>query len=395
MHKPADMEFITGNAQTIERMPKLQARRPFAVETVAFLNALSGRLMRHKTYADVVTFGFWCRKAALLGYKKSYDDLDVRLGRGVVFHIAPSNVAVNFAYSLAAGLLAGNANIIRLPSKDFTQTSIICNEINQVLESGHETLAPYICMIKYPSGSTAVTERLSAICDCRVIWGGDATISEIRRSPLKPRAIEITFADRHSLLVVDADAYLQIDDKASVARHFYNDTLLSDQNACTSPRIIVWLGKHKQQAKDVFWKQIEELAVKQYEIAPAQAVGKLHAAYKVAACKPVRFESGLGARIYRFQVDKLDSDLMDFKHNSGFFFEYDASELDEILPVCDGKCQTVTYLGVNRDDLTAFLRAAAPKGIDRAVPVGKSMDFGLVWDGCDLIRTLSRRYVIE
>ncbi|NLH01534.1 MAG: acyl-CoA reductase, partial [Clostridiales bacterium] len=132
-----------------------------------------------------------------------------------------------------------------------------------------------------------------------------------------------------------------------------------------------------------------------YEIAPAQAVGKLHAAYKAAAYKPVRFQGGLGARNYRFQVEKLDPDLMDFKHNSGFFFEYDANELNEILPVCNEKCQTLTYLGMNRDDLSDFLRTAAPKGIDRVVPVGKSMDFGLVWDGYDLIRTLSRRYVIE
>lgn len=40
-------------------------------------------------------------------------------GRGVAFHIAPSNVAVNFAFSLAAGLLTGNANIVRLSSKPF------------------------------------------------------------------------------------------------------------------------------------------------------------------------------------------------------------------------------------------------------------------------------------
>lgn len=41
----------------------------------------------------------------------------------------------------------------------------------------------------------------------RVIWGGDATIKEIRRAALLPRATEITFADRYSLAVIDADYY--------------------------------------------------------------------------------------------------------------------------------------------------------------------------------------------
>ena len=38
--------------------------------------------------------------------KKEYKkDESLRLGRGIIFHIAPSNVPINFAYSLVAGLL--------------------------------------------------------------------------------------------------------------------------------------------------------------------------------------------------------------------------------------------------------------------------------------------------
>ena len=65
------------------------------------------------------------RCAALLAEKAKYDDAELRLGKGVVFHIAPSNVPVNFAFSFAAGLLAGNANIVRIPSKDFEQVQIM------------------------------------------------------------------------------------------------------------------------------------------------------------------------------------------------------------------------------------------------------------------------------
>lgn len=42
----------------------------------------------------------------------------------------------------------------------------------------------------------------------------------------------------------------------------------------------------------------------------------------------------------------------------------------------------------------AFIEEVRPKGIDRIAPIGKSMDFALVWDGYDLIREMSRKQSI-
>ena len=73
----------------------------------------------------------------------------------------------------------------------------------------------------YPSAVTKkeITDAFSALCNVRVIWGGDATIAEIRKSPLPPRSNEITFADRHSAAVINADSYLAADNKAAIIRH--------------------------------------------------------------------------------------------------------------------------------------------------------------------------------
>jgi hypothetical protein len=56
--------------------------------------------------------------------------------------------------------------------------------------------------------------------------------------------------------------------------------------------------------------------------------------------------------------------------------------------------QTLTYFGIGREEFRDFLEKARPAGIDRIVPMGKSMDFALVWDGYDLIRQMSRRITI-
>ena len=366
---------------------------PFHDSVLDFFNDLSKQLTKVREYSDVMTFGFWCRKASLQKQKMAYDDLDLRLGKGVVFHSTPSNVPVNFAFSFAAGLLAGNANIVRLPGRDFEQVTIIVDAVNELLAGAHKVLAPYLCFVKYPPDK-ALHDQYSSLCDVRVLWGGDGTIHELRQSPLKPRATEITFADRYSIAAIHADAYLEAQDKSAIAQAFYNDTYFTDQNACTAPRIIYWLGKEKEAAKEAFWAHARALAQEKYTLMPVQAVGKLAAFYKAAAHTPLSLTDVQDCYVTRMGVKNADDGLMRFKYNSGFYFEQDIDELKDILPICGDRLQTLTYYGLSREELTAFLEEYRPKGIDRAVPMGKSMDFTLVWDGYDLIRQMSRKIMV-
>lgn len=384
-----ELTYVVGTPETVEEMRGVSSMIPFSDKAVTFLNAVSAKLLKTgKAYSDVVTFAFWCRKAALLTEKAKYDTNELRLGRGIAFHSTPSNVPVNCAFSFAAGLLAGNPNIVRLPAKPYAQVDLICAAVKEALDEQPE-MKPYVVFVKFPPVQE-IADYFSGICASRIVWGGDMTIAEMRKSPLPPRAKEITFADRHSILVLNADAVLKAENIDRLAQDFYNDTFFSDQNACTSPRIIVWTGKDKQAAKDKFWTAAHKLVADKYTLAPVQAVGKLAALYRAAADREVRLEPYADNFIYRVKVEKLDDKLPDLKYNSGFFFEYDAENLTEIASVCTNKCQTMTYYGLSKDDIAGFIRSVAPQGVDRAVPMGKSMDFTLVWDGYDLIRDLSR-----
>lgn len=384
-----ELQYVIGNTETVKQMQNVRPLRPFDDAVISFFNDLSVVLRTNREYSDVATFGFWCRKAALLKEKGKYDDVDERFGKGIVFHSTPSNVPVNFAFSFATGLLAGNANIVRLPGKPFEQVNIISNAVKQLLETKHQNMAPYIVFVKFPPVKE-ITDTFSAICNVRVIWGGDMTVAELRQSKIPARTIEITFADRHSIAVIDADAYLEAERKDTIIQNFYNDTYFSDQNACTAPRIIFWQGEKKEEAKADFWNRVHEKTVKEYTLAPVQSVGKLNAMYSVASQKKVHVEKSVDMFITRIDVDKIDKDLMNYKYNSGFYFEKDIDNLKEIVDVCDVRCQTLIYYGVKEEDFRTFLEEARPIGIDRIVPMGKSMDFALVWDGYDLIRQMSR-----
>lgn len=386
----AGLEYIVGNDETIKNMPSVPALPPFAEPVISFFNDLSKLIMKKgRGFSDVMTFGFWCRKGALMQEKDKYIDLDRRLGRGIVFHSTPSNVPVNCAFSFAAGLLAGNANIVRLPAKDFPQVRIICECINELLETTHPDMAPYICMVKFPP-SKEIQDIFSMMCHNRVVWGGDATIAEIRQSPLQPRANEVNFADRYSFLVIDGPSFLAAEDKDKVIVNFYNDTYFSDQNACTAPRIVIWINDKENKSKDLFWEKVYAYASENYKIAPVQTIGKISALYKAAANLDLAGVSVKAPFVTRLKVDELNDNIMNYRYNSGFFYEYDADSLTDLLPIANVKSQTVTYFGLTREQIIKFVNEDHPKGIDRFVPMGKSMDFTLVWDGYDLITTLSR-----
>ncbi len=108
---------------------------PYEESLCEFLYELSSTLFASKeaaAYPDIMAFAFWCRKANIAKLKADFGDRRTRLGLGLVFHIAPSNVPVNFAFSFAFGLLSGNANIVRVPSRPFPQTDIICDTVDQL-----------------------------------------------------------------------------------------------------------------------------------------------------------------------------------------------------------------------------------------------------------------------
>ena len=390
MQPNIDVAYEIGDAQLLAELPNLGAL-PVCVEEAVALLAETARILLKDTevrrYPDVVTWAFWCREASVRSRMSVYLG-ERRRGRGMVFHIAPSNVAVNFAYSFVAGLLAGNANVVRLPSRDFRQTALICNALRMALERV-PTLRPYVIFVRY-GHERAVNDVLSALCTTRVIWGGDAAIRELRHSELPPRANEITFADRYSVAVFDADAYLAAEDKERLAKAFFNDTYLTDQNACSAPCLVVWRGARVEEAREVFWQELHREVQQHYELQPVQAVDKLTQLALLADAYEVRLRAMPDMLITRAELGGLDAGVPAYRMHSGFFMEYCVQDLSEIVPICGSRCQTVVYYGIDPEEIRALVDQYHMAGVDRIVPVGESMAFSLVWDGIDLIRTMSR-----
>lgn len=389
------IEYIIGNEKQQKQMPELCAWKPFDERAVIFCDKLSKILLKNNNsqrYPDLVSLAFWLRKSNIRKISQKYLELEDHIGKGLVFHIAPGNVALSFAYSLATGLLTGNTNIIRLPSRNFEQSSIFCEALQEALSDEPE-VAQRMCLVKYHHDK-AITDLFSSKCHTRIIWGGDDTINAIRQSPIPPRATEITFANRFSICLINAEKYLTDFDKKKTAHEFYIDTYLSDQNACSSPRIIFWLGSKVSEAKEVFWNALCD-EISGYNIAPVTTVNKLLTFCKFAAENECGLIMEPDCRLMRIEVESLNVEVLNNIGNSGYFYEVDISDINEILPICTWELQTLSYIGFDGEPLREFILLNAPDGVDRIVPVGRAMDFSFVWDGRDIVREMTRKIVVS
>lgn len=390
MLQNSKIKFLVGNFDTLNNMPNVRVLPIFSDMIVQFFSELSLKLLakvKTREFMDVISYAFWIRKGHTEKHKGFYKTNE-RMGRGVALHFAPSNVPVNFAVSFTSALLAGNPCIIRVSNKEFEQVNIICSTINEIIDTTLPEMKNYINIIKYEHDDE-ITQQLSDICDIRIIWGGDNTIKEIRKASLPPRAIEMTFADRHSIAIVNSDEYVRRDSK-QVAKDFYIDTYYTDQNACSSPRLVVWIGNNIEKAKEAFWKELQEIVERDYELFPVKTVDKLDSFCRLASVKTDIKLIKNNNTLYRVEVDTLDSQLMDFKDNSGYFFEYNAKDIEEIVPVLTKRCQTISYLGINPDEIKKVLEKYGPRGGDRIVPLGQTMELAFIWDGFNMIEAMSR-----
>jgi hypothetical protein len=95
-------------------------------------------------------------------------------------------------------------------------------------------------------------------------------------------------------------------------------------------------------------------------------------------------------RMCRVRLRELSAGIEQHKGRHGFFCEAVITNLESLKTIVGERYQTVTCFGVDPEEIIALVVDSGWTGIDRVVPVGKALDFGVVWDGYSLIESLSR-----
>lgn len=137
---------------------------------------------------------------------------------------------------------------------------------------------------------------------------------------------------------------------------------------------------------------MEERVQEQYSLNEISGVDKLATfmQHSVDAGGNLSLTDRQTNRIWRVKADEYSSDFDKHRCNSGYFLELDIESLNALFPKLSRNYQTLAYAGFEKEELLQTLRECKSQGIDRIVPIGRTQDFSLNWDGYDLIRSMSR-----
>lgn len=376
--------------------------KPFSVfsnDVIKLFEKLSKNLLKLKEikkFSDLASFAFFCRKNNLLRLKNLYKDhIDKRNGRGLALHFTPSNVPLNFAYSLFFSLISGNVSLIRIGKNNYEQSKLFLKVLNKLMRKNEfKLLSKKISIFNYEK-NLEITDYLSKICEIRIIWGGDNSINEVRKSKLSPGAYEITFPNRHSICIISSKDYIRLKKYDIDALNFYNDTLTFDQNACTAPRLIAWLGSKKVNkiARKFFWESFDKiLKKKKYKSKHATQIQKVKSQYSAAVeLNGIVSKFNKNKNINTSEIDIYPKNLEKFISPGGFFLEYQCKNLKSLKNNISSKLQTITTLGINTSEVFKKLDITNSKGVYRIVPNGRSSDMEMVWDGYEVLFSMSKK----
>jgi hypothetical protein len=369
---------------------------------VAFLDAVGRRLLAtpSRRYRELAPLGFFLRAAHLRRALAAAhrDRAHRRAPLGLVFHVPPGNVETMFAYGWAMSALAGNPNVVRLPSR-------ASDVVDHILAALHEALPGRAAVIGDTQRLVAfdrddeVVSTLSNHCRLRVLWGGDTAIGDLRRATLPAFARDITFPDRTSMSVLSSTAWLTADDKRRdrVIHAFHNDAYWYDQAACSSPRTVVFVGAPADCAD----------AEHGFFAALAQHVGQSPPAIDAAAAMYTRTAvRGLvvDGVVERVRVAGLAVTVAELSRpyrvpdgwlGPGTFSTAHVATLTDLVAMLERRHQTVTHFGFDATDINEVATEAARRGVDRIVPVGEALSFEDAWDGYDLLHQFSRTVTVR
>lgn len=371
---------------------------PFDQNCLEFLTQLSAKLMvrnHAKDFPELVALGFWLRKANIQQIRDHWEYVTqkdqfyiIAKPLGNVVHFCPANVDSMFIYSWICSLLVGNNNIVRVSGHSTPEQRILLDIVSHLLAlpKFHE-LAKRNSFCTWRHENEQISKHICSQVDARVIWGGNDTVNKIRAFATRPRCRDITFADRFSVCVVNADT-LNSNTTKAFCEHLWRDIKPYQQAACSSPKVLVWCGKNKI-AKASVLANLQDLASKEART-DSTSMNHLVTSQLLKSNSPdnqaIQFQ---GVTVQH--IDNLHQCYLEWHPGEYYLYEYQVFDINDLFRKLPPSCQTVSHFGFDTETLYSAISQIGISGVDRVVPVGQALNFSEIWDGYDLLAQLSRQ----
>jgi len=394
---------LVSNDTLIARCSELEllADHPLSDQVLDCLKLLSRRLLdcKHsKAMPQIMALGYWIRPSALRVLQQqlesSRDGSNIISPRGMAFHLPPQNVDTLFAYSWVLSYLVGNCNVVRIGSEPGEVSLWLIEQILAVLEESGESHRNVFCSYSYTDTDT--TSKISALCDLRVIWGGNDKINTISQSVTKPDGLTLGFSDRKSMCIVDSLAYKQSSsaEKISLAQGLYNDIFWFDQLGCGSPRLIAWVGSEKPEAEELYRLMDDIAEDKSHQTPTGVDLQKFSFANVQLAQNRAVKAARISSNILVIDTES-DSSVFDQVMGGGLLYQVHLFDIGEITKFLRPDLQTITEFGLDHTTKLKLAKDMSLKGGYRIVPIGKALEFNSIWDGIELMSHFTRQVTVS
>ena len=396
------IHVLQGNLNGTINGPRL---KPFSSEILTFFENLSSELLFSSTsntkWPDAVAFGSWIRKANLRKLSERFSQIQaleggIRLPRGLSLQFAPSNVEGLFLYSWALSVLLGNQTIVRLSSRRGEMSDFILSAIEKaVLKS---EIIPSWTFVDFERSDVTAASYLSNKADFIVIWGGDIAVKELGQLPRKAKSRIISFPDRESISVLDESSYVALSssERDKVADLIARDIATFGQQACSSPKAFFWISSDSSDggARDLYLR----MAKSRYSIeqlSPAEKI-QIHTFIYASAAQGLMDSDSSTENFGSFTVtSNIQRNNLLHHPGLGLILEHKGNALSDVFDVIRESDQTITYFGVNKQEIADLFVDSPSKYPLRVVPVGQAVEFDYRWDGLNLLEEFTQLVTIS
>jgi len=310
---------------------------------------------------------------------------------GVVGHWPAANVEIQALLSMTCALVGGNGSLVRVPSGLEDPTRRLLDALAQVDCGG--VLTRRICVLAFDHARRDLQEGMARVVDGAMIWGGAESILQVRGLPFPHWARLAVFGPRISVAAIDAGCWANTAERAAWCRRIARDVWQFDQKACSSPQVL-FLERSASRSCDEFIADLKTAFEAENRLHPRETIP---ASLTTAICQ-VRASwllQDTGNRAYftrgpDWTILVGSGSEIPIPTQGKTLTVLEVEDLLDPIRELDGNVQTIGLAIGNPARETELAAAAASKGVDRIVKLGRMHAFTPPWDGVDLIRPMVR-----
>jgi hypothetical protein len=338
----------------------------------------------------LITFGYFIRPSNIEGYLSGRQSSKnfIATGVGTAIHVAPSNIPINFAFSWLFGFIAGCKNLVRLPSSHSEQIKLFVEAFEKISSLPEFAEIRKTNYFFHSDRESKVLDTLVPLVEALLVWGGDSTVEYFRDLVRSPDIRQLFFPSRQSSLILNSQEVLSILESQNskvFLRNCYNDTFLTDCNACSSPSKVFFVGDESDctKASSLFFSKLNEYVLSSNRSIPIVArmmdsLGSLESAPDWGQSKA----HGLSIREFRFNYEQAS---LKRPLRFGAFLVRNLSSVSEVTGHLSPQEQTIIHGGFTDVEVSNLGLRLSLKGTNatRLVPLGSALDMGFFWEGRD------------